>query len=226
MILLTTTLAFSQTDGNDKNTLQVKGEGQVLVKPDRANLIISVETTDQNASDAVKENADNINKVLEGLKSQIGKEGKISTSSYRVVPIYTYDENTKKSVLTGYRVSNSIDIETKNLNEIGKLIDLASQAGANKIESLRFDTDKRDEYRRQALVRAVQDAKDTADVVAEAAGVTILEIVQIAPSYGIPVPIYREFATTAKVAAASSPTQIQPGELTVNASVNIVFEIK
>lgn len=226
IIILTSNSAFSQTNSDEKNTLQVNGKGLIVVKPDIANLTISVETTNPSASDAVKENADKMNKVLKGLKSQTGKEDKISTSSYRVVPVYTYDENTKKSVLTGYRVSNSIDIETKNLNGIGKLIDTASQAGANRIESLRFDTDKRDEYRRQALIRAVQDAKETADVVAKAAGVSILKIIQITPSSDIPVPIYREFATTAKVVAAPPPTQIEPGELTVNASVNILYEIQ
>jgi len=218
--------AFSQSNSVEKNTLQVNGKGQIVVEPDLANLTMSVETTNPNASDAVRENADKINKVLEALKSQVGKEGKISTSSYRLVPVYTYDENTKKSVLTGYRVSNSIDIETKNLREIGTLIDTASQAGANRIESLSFDTDKRDEYRRQALVKAVQDAKETAETVANAAGVSILKIIQIKPSSDIPVPIYKEFATSARVSAAPPPTQIEPGELTVKASVNIVYEIQ
>jgi uncharacterized protein len=224
---LINSLAFSQTVNNDKSTLHVNGKGVVTAKPDKANITISVETTNQNASIAVKENADKMNKVMGKLKSQIGKDDKISTTGYNLSPVYTYDDKTRKSELSGYRVSNSIIVESKNLEVIGKLIDSATQAGANRIESLSFDTDKRDEYRRQALVKAVQDAKETADIVAKAAGVTIVKIIQIAPSYDVPIPVYREFALTAREAAAPPPpTQIEPGELTVNASVNIVFEIR
>ena len=81
-ILSTFNPAFSQSNSVEKNTLQVNGKGRIVVKPDLANLTMSVETTNPNASDAVKENADKINKVLEALESQVGKEGKISTSSY------------------------------------------------------------------------------------------------------------------------------------------------
>jgi uncharacterized protein len=225
--LLLSRVALSQTVNNEKNTLQVNGKGVVTAKPDKADLTISVDTTNLNASTAVKENAEKMNKVMEKLKSQIGKNDKISTTGYNLSPIYTYDEKTRKSELSGYRVSNSIIVESKNLEVIGKLIDSATQAGANRIDSLSFDTDKRDEYRRQALVKAVQDARETADIVAKAAGVTIVKIIQISPSYEIPIPVYREFALTAREAgAAPPPTQIEPGELTVNASVNIVFEIQ
>ncbi|MGB7291123.1 MAG: SIMPL domain-containing protein [Thermodesulfobacteriota bacterium] len=223
---LINSLAFSQTVNNEKNTLQVNGKGVVTAKPDKANVTISVETTNQNASTAVKENAEKMNQVMEKLKSQIGKNDKISTTGYNLSPIYTYDEKTRKSELSGYRVSNSIVVESKNLDVVGKLIDSATQAGANRIESLSFDTDKRDEYRREALVKAVQDARETAEIVAKAAGVTIAKIIQISPSYEIPIPVYREFALTAREAAAPPPTQIEPGELTVSASVNMVFEIQ
>ncbi len=224
---LISNLAFSQTVDNQKDTLQVSGRGEVNAKPDKVNITISVDTTNQVASAAVKENADKMNKVMAKLKSQIGKNDKISTTGYNLSPVYTYDEKTRKSDLSGYRVSNSIVVESKNLEGIGKLIDSATQAGANRIESLSFDTDKRDEYRRQALVKAVQDARETAEIVAKAAGVTIVKIMQISPSYEIPIPIYREFATTARAAPAPPPpTQIEPGELTVNASVNMVFEIQ
>lgn len=224
---LISNLAFSQTVDNQKDTLQVSGRGEVNAKPDKVNITISVDTTNQVASAAVKENADKMNKVMAKLKSQIGKNDKISTTGYNLSPVYTYDEKTRKSDLSGYRVSNSIVVESKNLEGIGKLIDSATQSGANRIESLSFDTDKRDEYRRQALVKAVQDARETAEIVAKAAGVTIVKIMQISPSYEIPIPIYREFATTARAAPAPPPpTQIEPGELTVNASVNMVFEIQ
>ena len=47
---------------------------------------------------------------------------------------------------------------------------------------------------KQALAKAVKDAKTTAETVANAAGVKITTIYQISPSYNYPIPVYRDFA--------------------------------
>jgi len=225
LVIISSNFAISQSRGMEKNTLQVSGKGQITAIPDVANIIIAVETTKKTASDAVKENAEKMNMVMSEIKSKIGKDDKLSTSGYSLSPIYSYDDKIGRSSLTGYTVSNSILIRIKNLKEVGNLIDSATQVGANRIDSLSFDTDKRDEYRKQALVKAVQDARETADIVSNAAGVSIVKILQISPSYDTPIPIYKDFAV-AREAAAPAPTQIEPGELVINATVNIVFEIK
>ncbi|HEX3036223.1 MAG TPA: SIMPL domain-containing protein [Thermodesulfobacteriota bacterium] len=209
-----------------ENTLEATGRGEVKVKPDVAYLTLSVETNAKEASEAVKTNADKMAKVINNLKPQIGKQDKISTSGYQLYPVYEYNEKLRESELTGYRAVNQVIVETKNLNGLGKLIDSATQVGANRIESLSFGTDRREEYRRQALVKAVQDAKGTAETVAKAAGVTIARIHRISPSYDVPMPVYRDFAGAQKLAAESAPTPIEPGELTVSATVSIVFEIE
>ncbi len=226
-IVLISSWAFAQTEKCEKNTLEVTGKGEIKIKPDVAYLTISVETTAKKASDAARDNAEKMKNVLDKLKSQIGKEDKITTTGYQLSPIYEYNDKTRRSDLTGYRASNGVVLETKNLDELGKLIDSATQVGANRIDHLSFGTDKRDEYRRQALAEAVQDAKATADAVAKASGVKIVRILKISPSYEVPRPVFREFGV-AKLAAApeAAPTPIELGELTVSATVNIVFEIQ
>lgn len=226
-IFLISNLAFAQTEKYEKSTLEAVGKGEVKIKPDVAYLTLSVETNAKKASDAARDNAEKMKNVLDKLKSQLGKEDKITTTGYQLSPIYEYNDKIKKSELTGYRASNGVVVETKGLDELGKLIDSATQVGANRIDSLSFDTDKREEYRRRALVEAVQDAKGTADTVARASGVKIVRILKISPSYEVPRPVFREFGVTAKLAAPqAAPTPIEPGELTVSATVNIVFEIE
>ena len=90
-----------------------------------------------------------------------------------------------------------------------------------------FDTTKRDVYRREALVKAVQDAKTTAEIVTNASGVKLMEIHQISPSYDYPTPVYRDFAVRNKVSlseAASTP--IEAGEISIKASVSMIFGIE
>lgn len=226
LAVLASDLALGQTGKYEKSTLEVTGRGEVKIKPDVAYLTLAVETTSKTASEAVKSNAVKMKSVIDQLKSQIGKEDKISTSGYQLSPIYEYNESTRRSVITGYSASNQVVVETKNLNELGKLIDSTTQVGANRIDSISFGTDKKDEYRRQALVGAVADAKTTADIVAKAGGVKIVKILRISPSYEVPMPVYRDFVQAKTTALESAPTPIEPGELTVSATVNIVFEIE
>lgn len=226
LTVLIANLAFAQTEKTEKNTLEVMGKGDVKIKPDVAYLTLAVETTSKTASEAVKSNAGKMKSVIDQLKSQIGKEDKISTSGYQLSPIYEYNESTRRSVLTGYSASNQVVVETKNLNELGNLIDSTTQVGANRIDSITFGTDKKDEYRRQALVEAVKDAKATADTVANASGVKILRILRISPSYESPIPVYRDFVQAKGAALESVATPIEAGELTVSANVSIIFEIE
>ncbi len=226
LMILISDQAFAQTGMYEKNTLEITGRGEIKIKPDVAYLTLSVETTAKKASDAVRENAERMKNVLDKLKPQIGKSDKISTTGYQLYPLYEYNDRTKKTELTGYRASNEVVVETHNLNDLGKLIDSATQVGANRIENISFGSDKREEYRKEALVKAVQDAKGTAEIVAGASGVKIVRILKISPSYEVPRPLYREFGAQKLAAMEAAPTPIEPGELTVSASVNIVFEIQ
>ncbi len=135
------------------------------------------------------------------------------------------NKQTKKEEFTGYKATNTVLVKTYNLKKIGTLIDSAAEAGSNNIRGLTFDSTKRNDYRREALVKAVKDARATADTVANAAGVQITTIYQISPSYNYPVPVYRDYSES-KMAAAPPSTPIEAGEITIKASVNMVFGIE
>jgi uncharacterized protein YggE len=209
----------------EQQTLSVNGSGEVYIAPDLANISFAVETNAKTASAAVKENAEKTNKVLEALKSQIGKDDTLSTTGYNLSPVYEYNNQTKKSEFTGYRATNSVLVKTFNLKNVGNLIDSAAEAGSNSIQGLTFDSTKRNEHMKEALAKAVKDAKTTAETVANAAGVKITTIYQISPSYNYPVPVYRDFAES-KMAAAPPPTPIEAGEISIKASVKMVFGIE
>ena len=214
-------------DGRDeKRTLSVNGRGEASAEADVAYLRLSVETMAESASQAVKENAEKTNNVMGTIKARLGEDDKVSTAGYSLTPVYEYNNQTNKSEFKGYRASNQIMVEAHNLKEIGKIIDSTTEAGLNKIEGVSFDTTKRAEYRREALRAAVQDARATAETVAKAAGVSITKILQLSPSYDYPTPVYRDYALSKTAVAESAPTPVEPGDITVSASVNIVFEIE
>jgi hypothetical protein len=227
LLILTVGYNSSAQDGQSgKRTLSVTGNGKADAAPDVAYLTLSVETLAKNASQAVKDNAVTTNKVIQVIKAKLGKNDKVSTAGYSLAPVYEYNNQTNKSEFKGYRASNRIIVEAHNLKEIGVIIDATAEAGLNNIESLSFDTTKRDEFRRQALTQAVNDAKTTAETLAKAAGVKITRILQLSPSFDYPVPVYRDYALAKEAVPAAPPTPIEPGDISVSASVNIVFEIE
>jgi len=225
-LLLTIGSAFAVETKDGNRTLNVQGQGQIYSMPDVATIKFSVETQSTHASDAVSENAKNTNSVIESLKPKLGKKDKLYTAGYTLTPINEYNNQTRKSEFKGFRASNNIIVETINLKDVGALIDSASQAGLNRVQSLSFSSNNQDNLRKQALEKAVKDAKDTAQVVAKAAGVEIVRIQQIMPSYNFPHTVNADFAAGKMGTAEAAPTPIEPGELSTTAYVNIVFEIK
>jgi len=229
LLLLTFVVGYAsnaQDTHNEKRTLSVTGSGKVDAAPDVAYLTLSVETLAKNASQAVKDNSGTTSKVIEVIKAKLGKDDKVSTAGYSLAPVYEYNNQTNKTDFKGYRASNRIIVEAHNLKEIGNIIDSTAEAGLNNVESLSFDTTKRDEIRREAIVEAVRDAKATAETLSKAAGVTITKILQLSPSFDYPVPVYRDYALAKEAAPAAPPTPIEPGDISISASVSIVFEIE
>jgi len=219
--------SYAQEGKYEKNTLSITGQGKTTASPDKARINIAVESISDTAESAVKDNSEKTNKVIEVIKAGLGKDDKVSTAGYSLSPVYEYSKETKKSEFKGYRAYNQIIVETRNLNDLGKLIDDVAQAGSNRIDSLTFDSTEREALKKRALEIAVKDAKALADTVARAAGVKIVKILSIRPTSDIPMPVYRNYEVRGKMALAeSSPTPIEPGELTVNASVTMVFEIQ
>ena len=216
----------SYAQENNTRTLNVNGRGEVKAKPDVAYINIAVISRATTAQAALQDNANRTTSVLNKIKSLIGKQDTVETSGFNLSPVYDYNKTTKKSELTGYSVSNELKIKTVDLENLGNLIDSTTQVGANRITGPRFDILDKKKFREDALKLAVKDAKNIAAVTAEAAGVSIVQIMQLNPSYNNPQPIYARSYDSLKAAAPQSSTPIESGDITVSANVNITFQIQ
>ena len=225
LVLAMGSSACAQQNNQNQRTLNVNGTGEVKAKPDIAYINISVVTTSDKAEAAIKENAEKTTNVLNKIKSLIGKDDSVKTSSFNLSPVYEYDQTTRKSNLTGYTATNDLVVETKDLDNLGNLIDVTTTLGANRISGPRFDISNREEYKRQALKAAIEDAKSTAAVVAESAGVELVHITHISPSYSFPVPVYAR-SEKMRISADQASTPIESGDIKVSANVSITYEIR
>lgn len=198
------------------STIEVTGKATIMVMPNMATVSFALETSATTAKQAAGENARKSAKLLNTLREVTAKEVKIKTSGFSLTPIYDKDSRLRPK---GYRARNSVLLETKSIDKLGAFIDEASRVGVSRIGSLTFSTDRDEELRKEAAVKAVQQAKTIAEDLAKAAGLTIKRITKISYSPGGPVRPYRMEAM-----AAAVRTPIEAGELSIEESVHVVFE--
>lgn len=166
--------AAEASTGGDYGIISVYGEAVITAQPDSARVVLAVETTDGQAEVAARENARLTNKVLAALKKAGFDEKQLKTSGYR---LYGYEERpdpqNKENYITKYRAYNELSISLSDLNEVGNVIDIAIQAGANRVVSVFFELKDAEALRLQALQYATIQAKAKAEAIAQSAGVTI-----------------------------------------------------
>lgn len=205
--------------------LEVTGNAVITAAPDIARITLGVETSNTSADKAAAENADRMASVLEALKNLGLSNAEISTSGYN---IYSYSDPyqrtaTDEAIVTTYNVHNRINITTKNLEQVGKIVDVAVKAGANQVQGVSFDLADKQELQLQALDVAIKQAVSKAEVMAASAGVTLAGIVSVNEEYGTYVPRNESMLMRGAAYDLSAETSINPGEIEVSVQVTMVF---
>ncbi len=115
----------------------------------------------------------NVNQTLETLKGLGVEEKSIQTSDYGLSPIY--DWNSGRQKITGYQMSTSITVSDIPVENAGKIITASVASGVNELDSVQYLCSDYDEKYQEALKMAVEMAKNKADAMAEAAGMTVVK---------------------------------------------------
>jgi uncharacterized protein YggE len=215
-------MAQDMPERNPRPSIRVTGEATITAKPDQAQLDIGVVTQAQNAQDAASQNAQKVDAVIAALRKAMGAGADIKTAGYSLNPNYRYPERGGQPTLTGYTASNTVQIKTSDLAQVGKIIDLATQSGANNIQSLRFMLKDEQAARAQALREAAIKARAKADTLASALGLRVQRVLFVEESGQVaPIPMYGKAALEASVAQ----TPIEAGTIDVRAAVTLTVEI-
>ncbi len=213
----------SGTNVFERRTIEVNGSGETRTSPDTADLDLAIETHAKTAEQAANLNAALATKVIDALKSKLGDQGKITTGGYSLNP--EYDQRpSQKPTIVGYDAQNSVTVNTGALDLVGALMDTAIAAGANRINSLSFSVKDDTKARTAAIAIATRDARAQAEALAAALDVKLGKVLKATTvSEQRPTPLYmgRAMAMSANVA-----TPVEPGEVTVPATVSLTFEIE
>jgi len=204
--------------------IRTTGEATVTAKPDRAMIQIGVTTQAQNAQAAGAQNAARLEQVLRQLKSAAGPAAEIKTVSYSLEPDYRYPKPGGQPELAGYTARNVVQVTTPDLEAAGKIIDAATQSGANNIERLVFTLKDDQAARGEALRQATAKARANADAIAAALGVKITRVLSAEGGGAGPRPV--EFGMPRMATAASmTATPVAPGTIEIHDTVTLTVEI-
>ena len=209
-------------------SVSVNGTGEVRAQPDVAYVTLGVEARKPTLAEARATVSAAAERVI-ALTRELKIDPKyVDSTGLLVQPEYRWNEKDSQRVLLGYVVSRQVEVELRDLEQLGALLERAVSAGANQVGGARLDSIRRKDYERDALGRAVADARLNAEALAKAAGVQLGTVRTLTASSEPPVmPLYRERTMMmAKAADESAEQSYAAAEMKFTATVNALYDLK
>lgn len=201
-----------------------------LCKPaDELQLKITLITTQDSACAALEENTQKINNILARMLDLGLSAQEYQTDQFSITPTYTpcpqHPPLNWKPSINGYQVSYSILVRTTQLDIIGQIIDSATQEGATHITDIRFGLRNPNQYQTEALSIAGANALKNAQTMAASMGVKLIRVLSMNLNPMRVSAPQMQMACFAKSADNNSAPPIEGGEVCIDASLSVVYEI-
>jgi uncharacterized protein YggE len=219
--------ARAQSPGRTESALSqitTSGRGEARITPDRATVLVTIETRGGSAADATATNNKTTAATIKALKAATSAGDIVTTESFTVGRDYD-----NKGHPTNFVARNSIRSQLQNTAEIGQVIDAALNAGATQIMPVQFTGSRTPDARREAVKAAVIQARLDAESMAEAAGGTLGKLLMLTSSVIPSRTSYEMVVATSSLAGglareAAPPPPMLPNDLTVSAIVSGSWE--
>jgi uncharacterized protein YggE len=226
IILLAFCIAGPAGADDDHRRITVSGQGFVAVAPDMARLNVSVIERNASLSTAQKSVADVTARILK-LTDGLGIDRKhVNSTGANVRPDYRWNREKEVQELIGYIAERRIEVQIMDLENLGKFVEGAVEAGANQVSPPILDSTRRRDANREALANAATDARKNAETLAATLGVKLGPVIEInaAGAPPPPQPIMRAEVSMAMSDQSASATY-SAGDIRFKATVNAVFTL-
>ena len=226
VLALAAPVAAQQAPPQGPPVIVTTGEGIVKQAPDRAWVIIAAESRARTAQEAQKLNTDAMTSVVDKIKAAGIAADAIQTTGYNLQPEFDYANG--KQTLRGYVARNQVQVRVDALAKLGDIIAASVGAGATGVSNIRFDLKDREAVERDALRRAVRDARARADAAASGGGVQIDRIIRIDEQRDFNINPPRPMAMGARggVMMADTAVPIEAGEIEIRCRVTLTVAIR
>ena len=167
LFALAAPLAAQVTVGS--GTVVAVGMGDVVLRPDHADVSITIRTIAPEPAEAQSLNEATTDAVAAGLAGLDLDPDSIRLTTLRIGPHLEYSPAGVRRP-AGYAATRSLRVATDDLGMVSRIVNVATKAGATSIDRVSYSSSRADEARLEALTEAVGDARAEAEVMAVAAG--------------------------------------------------------
>jgi uncharacterized protein YggE len=222
---LTLILSMNIAWADSEHSVTVSGSGSVDVKPDIARIQMSVIERNPSLQDAQHAVANVTVEVLKLLDELEIDRQLITTIGATVRPDYRWNRDKEQQELLGYVAERSIQIELRDLDKLGVLIEGAVQAGVNQVSPPVLDYQERSNAYRQALARAAEDARSNATTIARALDTKLGKVIELNTLPNAPGPQPMRMMQAEAMAADSGSQTYNAGNIHLEAELTATFEL-
>ena len=225
-IVLTALIVLTACDMNKRElrSVSVTGVGTIATEPDVAIVRLGVDTREATSRETLAANNATMAAIITALKGLGVDEQDIRTESLNLNPRYEHlrdRQGRSTQHLVGYRASNVVSVRLKDLATAGEIIDAASTAGVNRVDSISFEVTDPAGRLQQARDLAWADALTQAQQLATLAGASLGPVLTVttgntSPQYATHQPIMR---------AEMDAVPVAGGRQNISATVNVTWSI-
>ncbi|MEL6298741.1 MAG: SIMPL domain-containing protein [Pseudomonadota bacterium] len=226
--LMTAPMTAQADDDNAPRTIALSASGRVEARPDQAIVSIGVVTEGDTAAEALDANNGAMRNLVDGLKAAGVGADDLQTRQFSIQPRYTRSKRAASSSqsgsapqIDGYEARNGLRVRVREIKDLGKILDDATELGANNFDGIEFVVSDAETRRDEARRKAVTTARQRAELYAEAAGVKLKEILTITENGGSPRPHSGMVAS-----ARMESVPVEAGTMAITSQVQIVWRIE
>lgn len=219
----------SFADEKQTSIISLTGTGNISIAPDMAAISFGVVKEAKTARAALDENNKAMASILKAMEDNGIDKKDLQTSGFNIQPKYFYPKRKSNGEqpapeITGYRVANNITIRIREIEKAGEILDLSVTLGINSGGNIQFTNSDTTAVLKEARIKAVEDALEKAQTLAQAAGVELGNMISISENTSRPRPVGIAQARSLSV-QEDAAVPIASGENNYSVTVQMSWEI-
>lgn len=217
------------SNGKISNSISVTGDGKVFARPDMVQVTVGFRELGSTSRQALDRVNQKINQAQKIIKDNNIPDSDVVTDNFYIFTEYDYSGDSKR--ILGQRASQSLTVKIKKIDDkatkAAKIIDELSSIDNAQISGIEFDIEDKTKLFTEARVQAFNKAKQKAEELAGLSKVKLLKPISISDTtYDISYPRYSnvaEMKSSIPVSGGGDSSQISTGEMSVSASLSILW---
>jgi uncharacterized protein YggE len=227
LFTLLTFVSFNAFAKMDIPKIQVQGNCEMKVIPDRGTITFNAENQSKDQKEAVKKTTDQIEKLKASLKELNLENLELKNSQYNVYPVREYEKD--RLVDKGFRASLTLELTTNEISRIGEAMMKASAHGITNVGALVtfLSLEKSQREYLKCLDVAADDARGKANQLGKKLGFKVGEVIMVNEVPRMePGPIPSMPMMMKANALSDASPQIEAGTQKYSTNIQVTFSIK